>query len=63
MGNEDLLDDIIESRSGSPRLSRREFGALALGAGLGSALAPVVGATDMRESEVDITTPDGTADA
>ena len=63
MGNEDVLDDMIEPRSGSPSLSRREFGALALGAGVGSALSPVVGAAEVRESEVDITTPDGTADA
>jgi carboxymethylenebutenolidase len=57
------VGDVSASGGGCAPISRREFGALALGAGLGSALAPVAGAADLRESEVDIQTPDGTADA
>jgi carboxymethylenebutenolidase len=44
-------------------LSRRQFGALTLGAGLVAALPPVAGAAEVQETEVDIKTPDGTADA
>jgi len=53
----------VSHSGGSAAISRREFGALALGAGLGSALAGAAGAAEVRESEVDIHTPDGTADA
>jgi len=56
-------EDTGEGGRASTPMSRREFGALALGAGVGSALAPAARAVDMREREVDITTPDGTADA
>jgi carboxymethylenebutenolidase len=44
-------------------LSRREFGALTLGAGLLSVLPRMADAAEVIESEVDIKTPDGTADA
>ena len=44
-------------------LSRREFGSLGLGVSLASLLPPVAGAAEVTESEVDIRTPDGTADA
>ena len=58
------LEDTIEYqlRSG---LSRREFGALTLGAGLTSMLAPMARGDELAvtESDVDIRTPDGTADA
>jgi carboxymethylenebutenolidase len=46
-------------------VSRRQFGALTLGAGLTSMLTPVAQGDELpvTESEVDIRTPDGTADA
>jgi carboxymethylenebutenolidase len=44
-------------------ISRRELGSLALGAGLAFALPRVANAMDTTEAEVDIKTPDGTADA
>ncbi len=63
MCDEHTLEDTIEYqlRSG---LSRREFGALTLGAGLTSIFAPVARGDELAvtESEVNIRTPDGTAD-
>lgn len=62
MCDNDSLDDMIEYRLRSAKLTRRSFGALTLGAGLMSALPPVAGALEVQESEVGIRTPDGTAD-
>lgn len=44
-------------------LTRRRFGALTLAGGLSMLLPPVAGAAEVSESEVEIKTPDGTADA
>jgi carboxymethylenebutenolidase len=64
MCDNDTLEDMIEYRLRSAGLSRRRFGALSLGAGVMSLLAPVAGAAaEVQEAEVDIKTPDGTADA
>jgi carboxymethylenebutenolidase len=64
MCDNDTLEDMIEYRLRSAGLSRRRFGALSLGAGVISLLPPVAGAAaEVQESEVDIKTPDGTADA
>jgi len=62
MCDNDSINDIIEynRRTG---LSRREFGALTLGAGLMSALPAGAATVETTESEVEIKTPDGTADA
>src|SRR3954471_10345057 len=62
MCDNDSINDIIEynRRTG---LSRREFGALTLGAGLVSALPVAAATVATTESEVAIKTPDGTADA
>jgi len=64
MCDADTLQDTIEYqlRCG---LSRREFGALTLGAGLTSMFPLVVRGDELpvTESDVDIHTPDGTADA
>src|SRR5205807_311623 len=58
------LEDMIQYQLRSARLSRRRFGALSLGAGASSLLPPLAGAAaEVQESEVDIKTPDGTADA
>ena len=53
--NEDYL-----KRTGE--LTRREFGRLSAGAGLAVMLPRVANAAEVMESEIDITTPDGTAD-
>ena len=64
MCDNDSLEDMIEYRLRSAGLSRRQFGALSLGAGVLSLLPPVAGAAaEVKESEVDIKTPDGAADA
>jgi carboxymethylenebutenolidase len=63
MCDNDSMDDMIEYQLKSGGLSRRRFGALTIGAGLVSLLPPVANAADVKESEVDIKTPDGTADA
>ena len=63
MCDSDSIDDMLEYQLKSGALSRREFGALTLGAGLLSMLPPVAGAVDVQEAEVDIKTADGTADA
>ncbi|MBV9725299.1 MAG: dienelactone hydrolase family protein [Gammaproteobacteria bacterium] len=63
MCDEHTLQDTLEYqlRSG---LSRRQFGALTLGAGLTSMMLPIARGDELpvTESEVDIHTPDGTAD-
>jgi carboxymethylenebutenolidase len=45
------------------RLNRRQFGALSAGAGVAMMLPPVANAQAVTESDVEITTPDGVADA
>ncbi|HUI62885.1 MAG TPA: dienelactone hydrolase family protein [Steroidobacteraceae bacterium] len=65
MCDNDSLDDMVEYQLRSGQLSRRSFGALTLGMGLASAL-PALGSaatTETKESEIDIKTADGTADA
>jgi carboxymethylenebutenolidase len=62
MCDQDSIDDILEYQLRNPGMSRRHFGALTLGAGLMSMLPPVAGAVTVQDSEVDIKTPDGTAD-
>jgi carboxymethylenebutenolidase len=63
MCDDDSLDDMLEYELKSGELSRRRFGALALGAGALSLLPAAAGAADVSESEVEIKTPDGAADA
>src|ERR1700749_4875345 len=62
MCDNDSINDMIEynRRTG---LSRREFGALTLGAGLISALPASAATVETTGAEVEIKTPDGTADA
>jgi carboxymethylenebutenolidase len=57
------FDDMIEHNLRHGGLSRRELGSLALGAGLAFALPRAAHAMETTESEVEIRTPDGTADA
>src|SRR5260370_5428564 len=64
MCDNDSREDMIEYRLRAAGLSRRQFGALTLGAGVVSLLPPVAdAAAEVQEAEVDIKTPDGTADA
>jgi carboxymethylenebutenolidase len=57
--NDDLTD--FARRAGD--VSRRQFGALAVGAGIAAMLPPLANAADVTGADVDIKTPDGTADA
>ena len=59
MCEHDSSDDILRGNE----LSRRQFGALGIGAGLAAMLPSIAGAVDVSESEVLIKTPDGTCDA
>ncbi len=63
MCDNDSLDDMMRYQLRAGELSRRQFGALTLGAGLVSMLPLTAGALDTQEADVHITTPDGTADA
>jgi carboxymethylenebutenolidase len=49
-----------ETREG---ISRRDFAALSVGAGLASVVTPAIAQVDVSETAVDVKTPDGTADA
>jgi carboxymethylenebutenolidase len=49
--------------AGVPALSRRDFGAAALGGGLAMAVGPVSAAPVLTETDVTIRTPDGVCDA
>jgi carboxymethylenebutenolidase len=57
------MDDALEYGLRSGGMSRRQFGALTLGAGFLSMLPPVAGAAEVTEAEVTVKTPDGTCDA
>jgi carboxymethylenebutenolidase len=63
MCDKDALDDMIEYQLKSGAVSRRQFGALTLGAGLMSLVPPDADAAEVTDTEVQIRTPDGTADA
>ena len=55
--------DMNEFAQRAADVSRRRFGALAVGTGLAMMLPPLANAADLAEADVDIKTPDGTADA
>lgn len=63
MCDDAAFDDMIEHNLRQGGISRRELGSLALGAGIAFALPRVANAMDTVESEVEISTPDGQADA
>jgi len=56
-------DDLDEFARRSAELTRREFGVMALGAGILAALPRLANAAETTGAEVEIRTPDGTADA
>mgnify|MGYP003552009708 FL=1 len=63
MCDEHSLDDMIAYELRSKALSRRQFAALGVGAGVWSLLPPVANAAAVSEADVAIKTPDGVADA
>lgn len=63
MCDDAAFDDMNEYTLRNGGISRRELGTLALGAGLALALPRAANAMDTTEAEVEIRTPDGTADA
>jgi carboxymethylenebutenolidase len=63
MCDNDSLDDMVEYQLRANEFSRRRFGALAMGSGLVALLPKLANAADVKESEVEIKTPDGTCDA
>ncbi len=56
-------DDLDEFARRSAELTRREFGVMALGAGILAALPRLASAAETTGADVEIRTPDGTADA
>jgi carboxymethylenebutenolidase len=63
MCDKDAFDHMAEYNLRNGGVSRRRFGALTLGVGLASALPRLADAQEVTQSEVQIKTPDGTADA
>ena len=57
------LDDMEEFSKQPGNVSRRQFGALALGAGLAMALPRLADAAETKGVDVEIKTPDGSCDA
>jgi carboxymethylenebutenolidase len=63
MCDKDSIDDINEYVRRTGELTRRRFGAWSLASGLTMMLPAVAGAVDVTETEVEIKSPDGVADA
>src|SRR5688500_20384032 len=63
MCDQDQFDDDLKTYSARGAVSRRQFGALSLGAGMMALLPRAANAQAVTESDVTITTPDGTCDA
>jgi carboxymethylenebutenolidase len=63
MCDQDSIEDMNEYTRRSGELTRRHFGALSLASGLTMILPAIAGAADVTETEVEIKTPDGVADA
>jgi carboxymethylenebutenolidase len=62
MCDNDSIDDILEYQR-RREMSRRQFGAMTVGTGLTFMLPKLAHAADVKESEVEIKTADGTCDA
>ncbi|MBV8784161.1 MAG: dienelactone hydrolase family protein [Gammaproteobacteria bacterium] len=63
MCDEATLREMREYRRRHPELTRREFGALGIGAGLAALLPAAAPAAETTAQEVSIPTPDGSCDA
>src|SRR6266850_7814484 len=57
------LDDLEEFARRSGEVTRRQFGAMTLGAGFMAALPRLAGAAETQGTDVEVKTPDGVADA
>ena len=62
MCDNDSIHDILEFQRRA-ELSRRRFGAMTVGTGLMFMLPKLANAAEVKESEIEIKTPDGTCDA
>ena len=62
MCDERTLRDEEDFLRGAASLTRREFGALSVGAGLAMLLPRAANALEVTASNVEVATPDGTAD-
>ena len=62
MCDERTLRDAEDYLRRSGRLTRREFGALSVGAGLAMLLPRAVNALDVTATDIEVSTPDGAAD-
>ena len=62
MCDEGTLRDAENYLRRSAKLSKREFGALSLGTGLAMLLPRPAGALQVAAADVEVPTPDGTAD-
>jgi carboxymethylenebutenolidase len=62
MCDNDSIDDMLDFQRRA-ELSRRQFGAMTVGTGIALMLPTVTEAAEVKESEVEIRTPDGTTDA
>jgi carboxymethylenebutenolidase len=63
MCDQDHYEEDLRKYLERSNLSRRDLGALSLGVGLALLLPRAANAVDVKEQDVDIKTPDGTADA
>jgi len=63
MCDQDHYEEDLKKYLERSNLSRRDLGALSLGVGLALLLPRAANAVDVKEQDVDIKTPDGTADA
>lgn len=63
MCDQDHFEDDVKDYTARGMVTRREFGAIAAGAGLMAILPEVANAQAVTEEEVNIKTPDGTCDA
>jgi carboxymethylenebutenolidase len=63
MCDNDSLDDMQEFKRRDGDLSRRQFGALSVGAGLAAMLPTLSNAAETTGADIEIKTPDGSADA
>lgn len=63
MCDDHSIEDMIDATRRAETLSRRQFASLAMGSGFIAVLPQVANAAATKESEVEIKTPDGTADA
>jgi hypothetical protein len=61
--DQDHFEDDVKEYTAKGYVTRREFDAMAAGAGLMFLLPGVTNAQAVRENEVNVTTPDGTCDA